>query len=247
MGINRITYCAPKDKFERISARIITKYEPIIVGCYCKIVRLSQGKSLNVDWCAKKIGINKDRMRKVIVLLESDGYITRRPLKDEKGHLNGWHYQVFAEPVAKDKRTHAGIKTVLDKSRVDSSPCYGKSDNTGNREDNNINNDINSIDTDYNYNTEKVLSEDNTKNKHLDKLSDEERNYVIKMRERYPRVMRMEQPLTLEQAKKLKEKYDDDLIRKILDDMENWKPLLKKSVSAYRTIINWCNRERDRA
>ena len=245
MSINRITYCAPKDKFERISANVISKFDAIIVGAYCKIVRLSQGKSLNVDWCAKKIGINKDRMRKIIVLLESEGYITRTPLKDDKGRMNGWHYQVFAEPIAKDKRTHAGVKSVLSENRVDGSPCYGKSDNTENGEDN-ISNNIKYINTDNNINTEKVLSNDNTKNPHSDDLSDEEKRYVDKMREMFPRIMRMEQPLTLEQAKKLKAKFDEDLLLKVMHEMENWKPLIKNKVSAYMTINNWCNRENDK-
>ena len=51
----------------------------------------------------------------------------------------------------------------------------------------------------------------------------------------------------LDEAKKLKGKYDSDMLKQIMHEMENWKPLLKKSVSAYMTIINWCNREKDRA
>ena len=75
----------------------------------------------------------------------------------------------------------------------------------------------------------------------------EELQYEEKMKEMFPRIMRMEQPLTLEQAKKLKEKYkDDDLIKKVMSDMENWKKLLKEKVSAYQTINNWCQRELDR-
>ena len=74
----------------------------------------------------------------------------------------------------------------------------------------------------------------------------EELQYEEKMKEMFPRIMRMEQPLTLEQAKKLKEKYkDDDLIKKVMSDMENWKKLLKEKVSAYQTINNWCQRELD--
>ena len=59
--------------------------------------------------------------------------------------------------------------------------------------------------------------------------------------------MRMEQPLTIEQAKKLKEDYDTDLLAKIMGEVENWRPLIKTKVSAYRVIRNWCDREKDRA
>ena len=63
------------------------------------------------------------------------------------------------------------------------------------------------------------------------------------MRERFPRIMRMEKPLTLEQAKKLKERYDTDILYEMMQRIENWKPLIKNNVSAYQTIINWCDRE----
>lgn len=79
------------------------------------------------------------------------------------------------------------------------------------------------------------------------KLSDEEKDFQKKMRGRFPRIMRMEQPLTIDQAKKLKDKYDSDLLLSIMNDMENYKPLTKKNVSAFKTIVNWCNRELDRA
>ena len=74
----------------------------------------------------------------------------------------------------------------------------------------------------------------------------EEKDFVIKMKERFPRIMKLDKPLTLEQAKKLKDKYDTDLLAKVMTDMENWKPLLKKSVSAYMTINKWCQMELDR-
>lgn len=77
--------------------------------------------------------------------------------------------------------------------------------------------------------------------------TEEELTYEKKMKEQFPRIMRMEQPLTLEQAKNLKKRYDSDLLMKIMQDMENWKPLIKKNVSAYKTIINWCDRENERA
>ena len=93
----------------------------------------------------------------------------------------------------------------------------------------------------------KVLSNESTKSTRKKELTEEEKEYQEKMREKFPRIMKMEQPLTLKEARKLKEKYDNDMLKQIMHEMENWKPLLKKSVSAYMTIINWCNREIDRA
>lgn len=97
------------------------------------------------------------------------------------------------------------------------------------------------------HNNRKVLSDESTKSTRKKELTEEEKEYQEKMREKFPRIMKMEQPLTLKEAKKLKEKYNSDMLKQIMQEMENWKPLLKKSVSAYMTIINWCNREIDRA
>ena len=120
-----------------------------------------------------------------------------------------------------------------------------------NLNDNNINSTINSP---LNKDISTINSPDNNEDKKASKeakkavlKTHEELQYEEKMKEMFPRIMRMEQPLTLEQAKKLKEKFkDDDLIRKVMNDMENWKKLLKEKVSAYKTIINWCQREIDR-
>jgi hypothetical protein len=119
-----------------------------------------------------------------------------------------------------------------------------KNANLKNKKSNNsiINNPINKEDK-IKEDKEKVLSCDNTKST----LTEEEILYDKAMKKQYPHIMRMEQPLTLEQAKKLKGKFNNDLLQKIMDEMENWKPLLKKCVSAYMTINNWCNRELERS
>ena len=78
-------------------------------------------------------------------------------------------------------------------------------------------------------------------------LSDEEKKYIEGMKRMYPRLMRMDQPLTLEQARKLKERFGEDMLRDVMEQMENWKPLTSKRVSAYRTIIDWCNKETERS
>lgn len=252
MNVSRITYHEPKDKFKKINMDVIMRYEPIVVGIYCKLVTMSSGKSLSVDFLSKKLNISKERMRKTIVFLEQEGYIVRTAIRDENGRMSGWNYGLYAEPVDSDKRSRAGLKKdgtpSSGVSRVMGSPCYGFSDNTENGEDNIIiDNDIYNNNIDKEYNNRKVLSDESTKSTRKKELTEEEKEYQEKMREKFPRIMKMEQPLTLEQAKKLKGKYDSDMLKQIMQEMENWKPLLKKSVSAYMTIINWCNREIDRA
>lgn len=109
---SRFTYIRPKNNFEMISASIIEKFDVETVGIYCKMVRLSLGKSICISFLSKTIGINERRMRKVIVGLEEEGYITRKPLHDERGKIYAWNYELYAEPIKKDKRTQAGKPTL---------------------------------------------------------------------------------------------------------------------------------------
>jgi len=62
------------------------------------------------------------------------------------------------------------------------------------------------------------------------------------MKEHYPYLMRMDIPLTREQAGKLKKTYGEEAILQIFDDMNNYKPLLKNNRDAYKTALNWCRR-----
>ena len=73
---SRVTYVQPKEKFKMISLNLISNFDPIVVGIYCKIITLSSGKSLSIDWIVKKVGIGKERTRKAIILLEEKGYTT---------------------------------------------------------------------------------------------------------------------------------------------------------------------------
>ena len=240
MNNSRITYVKPKERFEQISNGIIEKFDVETIGIYCKLVRISSGKSMSISWLSKKLGINERRMRKTIVLLEEEGYITRKPIRDERCRIMGWNYELYAEPVRADKRTHPG-KPTMSKTHLDGFPPCTKSTKVENVQDINIYNDIDINNKDLDINKEKVLSNDNTKNT----PSDEE-IYIEKMKLKFPRIMRMEQPLTMDQAKKLKERFGGDLLRKVMQDMENWNPLTKKNVSAYKTIIKWCEMELER-
>ena len=249
MNVSRITYHEPKDKFKKINMDVIMRYEPIVVGIYCKLVTISSGKSLSVDFLSKKLNISKERMRKTIVFLEQEGYIVRTPIRDENGRMSGWNYGLFAEPVDKDKRTRAGLKNEETPSsgvsRVMGSPCYGFSDNTEKGEDNIIiDNDIynNNIDRDKDIDKKPtyVGKKPATNQSLFPEQSEAERKYEEYMRKKYPYIMKMDQPLTMQQAKKLKEDYGEEIVLDVFDAMDNKRDLVKSYRSAYKTAIKWC-------
>lgn len=233
-----LTYIAPTEKFVKVSNSIVEKYDAEVVGVYCKIVKLSSGKSLSIDFISKRLKISDKKIRKIVVFLESEGYILRNAVRDERGYLAGWNYCLYAEPIPVSKRSHAGKKNEKDASVLPEIRQDGKSDKTENGQVNILSNTdvLSNNNQDLDLNKKKVLSDDNTKSAPLN-------DFEKKMKERFPNIMKMEQPLTLEQAKKLKEKYDPDLLLNIMMQMDNYRPLVKKNISAYKTIINWCERE----
>lgn len=242
-----ITYIQPKTKFIMVGKGIISKFNPEVVGTYCKIIQLSGGTSLSIPFIAEKIDVSVKKVRRVIVILEEAGYVVRKPMKDDRGAFSGWNYCVLAEPVSKNERSHAGRKSDLNDSGLDRERTYPKTDKSETGKENILSDtDVSSNNKDFNLNKKKVLSDDNTKNEPISKLSDEERLYEEKMKERFPHIMKMVEPLTLKQAKELKERYDPDLLAQIMDAMENWRPLIKQNVSAYKTIIKWCDKENDK-
>lgn len=231
-----------------VSVDVIMKFDPAIVGIYCKMITLSSGKSLNLDWIVKKIGAGREKVRKAIIFLEEKGYISRYPIRDEKGHISGWNYLVFPEPIKEKDRTHIGRKDCENAQREaqpTQNPTYGKPTTLETPTHIIIDNTIS------NNNNKEIIKEKSIKEFVPDgtshPISDKELEYIEKMKKKFPRIMKLEQPLTLEQAKKLKEKYDRDLLAKVMLDLENYKPLLKKYVSAYYVINKWCQMELDRA
>lgn len=62
-----------------------------------------------------------------------------------------------------------------------------------------------------------------------------------------PRVARLEKPITEEQYEKLRAEFTGEEMKEILTQMNNYKPLLSKYVSAYDTCRTWLTRERERA
>ena len=251
MNTSRLTYHEPKDKFRKINMDVIMKYDPIIVGIYCKLVTLSAGKSLSIDFLSKKLNVGSKRMRKVIVFLEEEGYIVRTAIRDENGKMNGWNYNMYAEPVGKDERTKAGKKKDESPSCTDSrlvgSPSCPFSVKSENGQDNIIiDNDIynNNIDIDKDIdkkptNVGKKASADLSL---FPEQSEAERKYMEYMKDKYPYIMKMDKPLTMEQAKTLKEDYGEEIVLDVFGAMNNKRTLLKDYRSAYETAINWCKR-----
>ena len=237
-------YNPPKEHYVAINNRIVDKYEIDVIGLYSKLVRISSGKALNMSFIAKKFKVSQKKLRSIIVLLETDGYVTREAIKDASGHFCGWLYDIWSEPVSDKQKTHAGKADGLYQKRTSPS-----TDMTENGKEIISDNTIIYNDEENNSSINTPVKDDKEKDAYASKSTrtEEELTYEKKMKEQFPRIMRMEQPLTLEQAKNLKKRYDSDLLMKIMQDMENWKPLIKKNVSAYKTIINWCDRENERA
>jgi hypothetical protein len=61
-----------------------------------------------------------------------------------------------------------------------------------------------------------------------------------------PRVAMLEKPFTEAQYEKLRLEFTGEEMKEILTQMNNYKPLLSKYVSAYDTCRNWLARERER-
>ena len=73
-------------------------------------------------------------------------------------------------------------------------------------------------------------------------ISIDEQKFNDGMRERYPRVQSLREPLTLQQWNDLINEYPSKALRDVLVAMENWKPLCEKCVSVNLTIRNWIRR-----
>lgn len=88
-------------------------------------------------------------------------------------------------------------------------------------------------------------NEDNKKENIIKKskpLSEDEQRFVDGMTATYPHVMKMEQPLTLQQYQELCSEYSAERIKEVLVAMENYKQLTSKNRSAVLTLRNWIKR-----
>lgn len=58
-----------------------------------------------------------------------------------------------------------------------------------------------------------------------------------------PNVSKLKEPFTLDEYLKLRKKFTRDRVQELILKMHNWKPLLKNNISAYRTILNWAEKD----
>ena len=64
------------------------------------------------------------------------------------------------------------------------------------------------------------------------------------LKQECPDVQKLKEPLTNDEAEKLVTRYPSNVfIKKVFTDMDNWKPLLQKRKSAYKTFITWANKD----
>lgn len=68
---------------------------------------------------------------------------------------------------------------------------------------------------------------------------------LIEFSKSLKRVSKMEDQLTEKEAISLINKFGDQETRKTLLNMDNYKPLIKKNTSVYRTCGNWITRDRE--
>ena len=73
-------------------------------------------------------------------------------------------------------------------------------------------------------------------------LSEDEQRFIDGMTATYPHVMKMQQPLTLQQYQELCSEYSSERIKEVLVAMENYKQLTTKNRSAVLTLRNWIKR-----
>ena len=59
-----------------------------------------------------------------------------------------------------------------------------------------------------------------------------------------PNVIMMKEQVSAEQFEKMITKYSDKEIVSTLSKMDNWKPLVQKNISVYKTFINWIEKDR---
>ena len=69
------------------------------------------------------------------------------------------------------------------------------------------------------------------------------KNFQEWIKKNTPRVNQLKEPITIDQFLKLKQKLSKETVQKLLTAMQNYKPLLTKSISAYLTILDWSKRE----
>ena len=86
------------------------------------------------------------------------------------------------------------------------------------------------------------IIKENIIKKDADPLTEDEQRFIDGMKSKYPHVMKMQQPLTLQQYQELCSEYSAERIVEVLVAMENYKQLTTKNRSAVLTLRNWIKR-----
>lgn len=76
-----------------------------------------------------------------------------------------------------------------------------------------------------------------------DEVSEAYSKFVAWCKENAPTVLKVKRPISKEEFVELRDKYGSNKMCIYLAKMDNWVPLTKKCSSAYRTLINWIERD----
>lgn len=98
------------------------------------------------------------------------------------------------------------------------------------------------VNVNVNGNVSKDIIKENIIKKDAEPLTEEDQMFIDGMKSKYPHVMKMQQPLTLQQYQELCTEYSAEKIKEVLVAMENYKQLTQKNRSSVLTIRNWIKR-----
>ena len=116
----------PKERFKRVSLDAIRneKIDLFTLGLYTRLLVRGKEWNLNINGLSTIFGVNPDRIRKSIGLLEEEGFVRRECVRDEvTGKLGGWNYFIYADAVPENERTalrknRNTVKPPLRKNRI---------------------------------------------------------------------------------------------------------------------------------
>lgn len=120
----------PKERFKRVSLDAIRneKIDLFTLGLYTRLLVRGKDWNLNISGLSALFGVNPERIRKSVCLLEEEGFVRRECVRDEvTGKLGGWNYFIYADAVPENERTalrknRNTVKPPLRKNRITEKP-----------------------------------------------------------------------------------------------------------------------------
>ena len=114
MATGNIIVIEPEDGFKRIHKSIIRNknIDCLTLGIYTKITVLGAEWQLNVKGLSSALNLSDTKIRKSLGILEKEGYIVRKPIRGDKGQMQGWDYIVFPTPIDEKERSKAGYPKI---------------------------------------------------------------------------------------------------------------------------------------